>query len=524
VRKSLQFLRFFGQVPARFFAVVMVGVTPLTLLVLCSSLKSSVAGAAFDPASNERLLAHVGESLNRAEQNRKLTECVLVAAADLITDPWHAGRPPEPTFLVPESRKPMPMSQRDRKPMSEPGDSRKLQNAEGTNLIAKLVRLLTSMEALWRVRTIVVEVQTVAGNDDTIRVDDLRRLRRELTELQDIVKGTKWVNLSDFDRIEDHAQKLADTLDARICLSDARLAFNSHDYRGCLAKLEEFSWSKIPVANQAVRADVAALAKRADFYYRGEELRGEIARALTTGPQSAWQDTFVKLSSLFSDYKKAPHAEDETLFGSLREEANRFEGKYWLAMTDWNVLPSLGAKVERLHKIVCQHPNAQLNRDVMDKLQEWLTSGIPEMKLPEIDPDQQQAVGKDGAIYMGVFELTGHEYRFWKSKAEKRANPSGYRTILPATLAEPPGPPIPVRFLRTYETHRRILLGELNSERAWGEFERACSGLQTDLDAFEKNGGDSLGVTFKSEVAFSMEVIGIWKEHVAPLLNLPPED
>jgi hypothetical protein len=167
---------------------------------------------------------------------------------------------------------------------------------------------------------------------------------------------------------------------------------------------------------------------------------------------------------------------------------------------------------------VRQYPRGKLQREAADILRRWLEAGVPDKPPPEVDTDVQQAVGKNNAVYIGVFELSGDYYKFWKTRAERRANPSGYRTLVPDSLSQQPGPLTPVRVVTSYKTYRQSLFREVNSRQSWVAFEKSCGGLQAELDEFVK-GGDAYGVSFQDVLTHTRDVLNIWMENIQPLLS-----
>jgi hypothetical protein len=306
----------------------------------------------------------------------------------------------------------------------------------------------------------------------------------------------------------------SEELDEYLALNQAELAFATKRYDECLALLSQPSW------RSAVAGEAEQLQVRAQFCKQAAELIQRVQRLLTEPPGDSWKTEIAVIDKFCQDYPSPPHPDDKPLHDQVGTEAQRVKGQYgfWLART----LPTLTERTRGLRTVVERFPKAKLDSEAKATLLQWMREGIREKTVYNPDPELQEAEDVKGVLYIGVFELAGGYYKFWRNAAARDKNPADYRTVTPGSLLRRPGPLTPVTSVKAYAGYREALLRDVESLAAWQQFLKECQGRQAELDAYVKKGGDAMSVTFQDVTDFARDIDRVWAEHVQALLDMGP--
>ena len=486
LRRFLRKLWFLGRVRVKYSLILLFGTIPL-LYVTCISMVSPVPPR--PPVAIDELKARVDAAVASSEALREESEPPLKALADLALRPYDEDCYRRISRIRSHER-------------TEP--------------------LLAEVEPVSALRDI-VEVAAKIPPDDPgeMNSEELDTTRQAVAGLQGAIgKAKKKDGLGglggesdgDGESLEAIVKDWLEAIDGRICLNDALKAFENEDYDGCLKLLKEREWG-------ALKAEAAQSETRAEFRKQGEEYVRLVAELLSGTADRTWADRIAAIEKFLEGFSTAPHDDDEALHAQLCKDLERLKANY--AIHDVDRLP-LPERIRKLREVVCRFPKAELEADAKEKLIAWLQEGIPEKEKPDVDSEIKEAEGRNGALYIGIFELSGDYYKHWKDKKDRETNRGGYRTIIPEDLKRQPGPLTPVTCVISYGNYRQALVRNLQSLAGWQQFTKDCKSEQDKLDEYAAKGGDVMSVSFRDVVNFAEDAISVWGEHVEPLLSMAP--
>lgn len=476
MRKFLRSLWFLGRVRTGYLVVIVLGVVPLLALTLGNllSLAPSADGA---PESIDDLCSRADADANQAQPRITAGQRVLDDLAALAHGPFEPG----PYIRI---------ANRPRAPGS------------ATESLTGPVRALGSLRDLVEAAAPALSVLPSTAMPQ----DKLDAARRRVDEVQGSVAKAKSEGVKGLEILETLVKKRLDCFDDCARLIQADMLFKNKQYSPCLERLKERS------PCEATSAEADLLARRAEFRGSAEQS----ANPTWTDPPETWAAAIKEIDSLLKKFSTPPHPDDASLHKELPERRRRLDA--WVRFGEASRTQALAKRIEAVHKVVDKYPEAKLNDAARQRLEEWVREGIAEVRVPQSEKDLQESLYRKEVVYVGVFELAGDYYKYWKNKDLQQRERSGYR-VLHVDDTTAPGPLTPIGSAEQYASHRQALLREWSSPAAWGRFIEVCGRLQEQMDDYRRHGGDEKGVAFQEVLDFAKDVKSVWVEHVQPLLR-----